>query len=89
MKRSDLTGADYVVVENFAAKGARNLDLAVALGVTAADFRSWLMEDNDLVLAIERGQSKMHDDLISVVIKQAMTGDIECIDFLLNWRSLE
>ena len=67
------TGPMLKVVEELAARGCRQTDIARACGVSAETFLRLLREDAALKNAHDAGRGQMHDALIGRLYQQAMT----------------
>lgn len=74
----------HPLVRRLRSNGCSQATIAAAIGVPPSTFRDLLDRDDDLKAAYEEGHGAMHDELVSLLMEQARSGNVASAIFLLK-----
>jgi len=74
----------HSLVRRLRSNGCSQATIAAAIGVPPSTFRDLLDRDDDLKAAYEEGHGAMHDELVSLLMEQARSGNVASAIFLLK-----
>ena len=74
----------HSLVRRLRSNGCSQATIAAAIGIPPSTFRDLLDRDDDLKAAYEEGHGAMHDELVSLLMEQARSGNVASAIFLLK-----
>ncbi len=70
---------DLHVVEELAAKGCREKDIARGLGMAQHTWTKCLHEQPEVKDAFDQGRQRLHDSLVNRLVQLALKGNVACL----------